>query len=130
MDRGQAELAYTGVGEAVGHVGRADDDVSFFDDDRLVAQLERGLPGLNDEHLRVGVPMELRTDAGPRVHEDDRERNISVLGADEFVGMPGVLQVVELDDQFVVIGQRSLASYGGHASMAGHPPNRIAGLSD
>jgi hypothetical protein len=61
------------------------------DHDRLVADLEGRLAGLDDEHLGVGVPMELRADARLRVHEDDRERDIAVLGADELVRVLRVL---------------------------------------
>ena len=38
--------------------------------------------------------MQLWADPGPGVDEDDRERDVAVLGADEFVGVLGVLEVV------------------------------------
>jgi hypothetical protein len=62
------------------------------------------------------------------VDEDDRERDVAVVGADELVGVPGVLQVVELDHQrmssavgreaggrtVVLVGRRSQALFGVH----------------
>ena len=87
-----------GVRESVGLAGRADDDVAAFDDDRRVADPERRLARLDDEHLGIGMAMELRPDAGSRVDEDHRERDVAVLGADELVGVVGVVKVVEVDD--------------------------------
>ena len=77
-----------GVREAVRHVWRADDHVSPTDDERLIAELERGLPGLDHEDLRVGVPMQLRADAGFGVSRqlfvrlDDRRQEGLRVGAD------------------------------------------------
>jgi hypothetical protein len=48
------------------------------------------------EQLRVGVPMQPRTGTGRRVHEDDRKRDVPVVGADELVGMLVVRKVVEV----------------------------------
>jgi hypothetical protein len=45
------------------------------------------------------VPVQPRAGTGRRVHEDDRERNLPVVGADEFVGVLGVRKVVELHDR-------------------------------
>jgi hypothetical protein len=42
----------------VRHIGRIDDDVAAADDDRLVAELKGRLPGLDHEHLGVGVSMQ------------------------------------------------------------------------
>ena len=55
MDVHEAQLARAGVGEAVRDVGWPDDDVTTFDDDPTIAELERRLTGLNDEHLGVGM---------------------------------------------------------------------------
>ena len=112
MDRRQAELTAACVREAVRLARRAHHDVAALDDDGLVADLERRLPGLDHEYLGVRVPMQLRADTGPRVHEDDRERDVAVLGTDEFVRVLGVRQVVELDDRAMVLGQQSLAPFG------------------
>ena len=43
MDRRLAQLYRASVREAVRHVGRADDDMSPIDDERLIAELERRL---------------------------------------------------------------------------------------
>ena len=64
MDRGQAQLAVAAVREAVGLAGRADDDVSAFDDNRLITDPERCPTGLDDEDLGVRVTMELGAGAG------------------------------------------------------------------
>ena len=126
VDRREAKLARAGVGESVRLTGRADDHVAAIDDDRVVADLERRLAGLDHEHLGVWVAMELRADAGLRVHEDDRERSIVMLGADEFVGVLGVVQVVERDDRRHV---PSLPACGcGFARVTIRPPtHRIGG---
>ena len=86
---------------------RADDDVPLLDDQRSVADPEGGLAGFDDEDLGVRVPVELRAGARLRVDEDDRERDVTVLGADELVGMLGVLEVVEPDDVASGSGIRS-----------------------
>jgi hypothetical protein len=99
VDRGQPQLAQAGIGEAVGLARRADDDVAALDDDRLIADLERRLPGLDDEHLRVRVPMQLRADTRLGVDEDDRKRHLAVLGPDKLVRVPAVLKFIELDDR-------------------------------
>jgi hypothetical protein len=79
-------------------VRRPDHDVPRLDDERLDPELERGLSRVDHEHLGIWVSMELRADAGLRVHEDDRKRDVPVLGTDELVGVPGVVEVIQLDD--------------------------------
>ena len=74
------------------------DEVALANDDRLVAELKGRQPGLDHEHLGVGVPMQPRANARRGVHEDDRERDIAVILTHEFVRMRGVRQVVEPDD--------------------------------
>ena len=86
--------------------------MSPIDDERFFPELERRLARLDNEHLGVGVSMELRADARLGVNEDDRERDVAVLGADEFMGVPAVFEVVELDDRSrlsvpVFLGHRS-----------------------
>ena len=64
--------------------------------DLSIADLERRLAGFDHEDLRIGMPMELRSDAGLGVDEDHRERHLPVVGADELVGVLGVGKVAEL----------------------------------
>jgi hypothetical protein len=71
----------------------------FIDDKGLLADLERGPAGLDDENFDIGMPMELRPDAGFGVNEDDREGHLAVLVADELVGLPAVLEIVERHDR-------------------------------
>src|SRR6185437_16314456 len=99
VDGRQPQLPGPGVREAMRLPRRADDDVAAIDDHRLVADPERGLTGLDDEHLRVWMPVQLRTDPWLRVDEDDREGHVAVLGPDEFVCVLGVGQVVEREDR-------------------------------
>jgi hypothetical protein len=79
--------------------GRADHDVAAVDNDGPVADPERGLAGLDDEHLGIRVAMELGPGAGLRMHQDDAEGNVTVLGADELMCVVGVLKVIEGDDR-------------------------------
>jgi hypothetical protein len=72
-------------------------DVALSDDDGLVADPERRLAGLHDEHLRVGMAVDLRPGAGPRVDEDHRERNV-VVRADQLVAVLRVVELVERND--------------------------------
>ena len=51
--------------EAVRLAGRADDDMTAVHHDGLVADPEGRLARLDDEHLRVGMAVDPRTDAGP-----------------------------------------------------------------
>jgi hypothetical protein len=82
-----------------GTVRRSDHDLPASNHHRLVAELEPGLARFDDEHLGVGVPVQPRAGTGRCVHEDDRERNVPVLGTDELVGVLGVPKVVELHDR-------------------------------
>ena len=119
-----------GVREAVGLAGRADHDVAALDDDRRLADLERRLARLDDEHLGVRVAMELRPDARPRVDEDHRERHVAVLGADELVGVLGVLERLEIDDGShwpSVAGRESSATALGRARSRVRRSRRASG---
>lgn len=53
----------------------------------------RGLARLDDEDLRIWMPVELRADPQTRMDEDHAERYLAVLTAYELVG---VLRVIEL----------------------------------
>ena len=98
MDRDEAELSGSGVREAVGLARRADHDVPLLDGDGLVADAEGRLAGLDDEDLGVGMAMELWADAWLGMDEDDREGHVTVVGPDQLVGVAGVLEIVERDD--------------------------------
>jgi hypothetical protein len=86
------------IDTCAGLAGRADDDMTAMDDGRRVSDPERGLAGLDDEHLGVRVAVELRPDARPGVDEDHRERHVAVIGADELVGVLRVIEIVQVDD--------------------------------
>ena len=79
--------------------GGADDDVPALDHHRSIPDLEGRLPGLDDEHLGIRMPMHLRPDARLRVDEDHAERDVAVLGADEFVRVLGRLKLLERRDR-------------------------------
>lgn len=124
MDGRQAQLAGPGVDEAVCLTRRTDHDMAGLDHHRLVADLEGGLAGLDNEDFGVRVAVKLGPDAGLRMHEDDAERNLSMVSADELVCVHGVLEVVEGDDRSrlsVLIGQRSasLLTWIGQARRPG-----------
>ena len=98
MDRGESQLTGSGVGEPVRHVRGADDDVAGLNDHSLVAKHERGLPGIHDEDLGVRMRVERRTGPRARVDQDDRERDVGVVRADELVAVVSMWQRVERDD--------------------------------
>ncbi len=98
MDGGQSQLPVSTVHEAVRLTRRAHDHVTALDLYRLVADLEPRPPRLDDEHLGIGVSMQLRSDPGPRVDEDHAERNVAVLLPDELMRVLTVLEVLEAED--------------------------------
>jgi len=78
----------------MGLARRADDDMASRDDSPLIADLKRRFARLDQKHFGVGMSMKLRPDSRLRVHEDDRERDIVVVCADELMGMWLVWQFV------------------------------------
>jgi len=98
MDRDQPELATPAVDEAMGLARRADDDMAGWDDQSLLADLKRCLARLDQKHLGVRMSMKLRPDSWLRVHQDDRERNIIVICADELMRVWLVRQFVQTED--------------------------------
>jgi hypothetical protein len=94
VDRDQPELTGPTVHEAVSLARGADDDVASRNDQSLLADLKGRLARLDQKHFGVPMSMELRPDARPRVDEDDRERNIAVVCADELMGVRLVWQFV------------------------------------
>jgi hypothetical protein len=83
----------------VGDVGRADHHLAAADDQGVIAEAEAGLTRFDHKHLCIWVLMNLWAGTGRRVHEDDREGHVPVLGADELVGMLRARKVVEVHDQ-------------------------------
>jgi hypothetical protein len=78
----------------MGLARRADDDVASWDDQSLLADLKSRLARLDQKHFGVRMSMELRPDARLRVDEDNRERDIAVVCADELMGVRLVWQFV------------------------------------
>src|SRR5439155_22868331 len=66
-------------------------------DDLSIPHPECGASALDDEQLRVGMPVQGGTAAGRCVDEEHRHRNV-VVGSDEDVRRLAVGQVVEVDD--------------------------------
>jgi hypothetical protein len=56
------------------------------------------------------MAVELRADTRLGMDEDDREWDLTVLRADELVGVLGVVEVVELDDRASRLRQGCLPS--------------------
>jgi hypothetical protein len=80
------------VDEAKGLARRADDEMPSWDDQSLVADLKGRLARLDQKHFGVRMSMELWPDSRLRVHEDNREGNVVVVCADEFIGVRLVWQ--------------------------------------
>ena len=79
VDRGDPQLRLSRVGEAMSAHRGGDEDVSGDRRQLEVVDLEAGLSGVDDEHLRVGVAVKQRTCAGPVVDEEQRDRQPAVL---------------------------------------------------
>jgi hypothetical protein len=80
VDGHQTQFASAGVDECMRLPRRTYDDVTTVDDNRLVADSECGLARLDHEDLGVRVAMELGPCTGLRMHDDDAEGNVTVLG--------------------------------------------------
>ena len=83
----------------------ADDDMARLDERRLVADPERRLARLDDEDLGIRMAVELRADARRGVDEDQRERQVPEIRADELVGVLRVIEPVERDDRGALLAQ-------------------------
>ena len=94
-----AQLRLSGVGEAMSAHRGSDEDVSRGRRQPDVVDLEAGLPGVDDEHLRVRVAVKQRACAGPVVDEEQRDRQPAVLGADEPMGLRRAREVIVADAQ-------------------------------
>ena len=66
---------------------RSRDDMASWHHKPLRADLKCRLTRLDQKHFGVRMSMQLRPDPRLRVHQDDRERNIAVIRADELVGV-------------------------------------------
>jgi hypothetical protein len=77
MNGGESQRATTGVRESVWDPGRTDDDMTARHHGLPVTKLERGLAGLDEEHLDVRVAVELRATSRWRVHH--RSTSVSIL---------------------------------------------------
>jgi hypothetical protein len=127
MDRCQAQLAGPGVGEAMGDVRGSDHDRSATNNHSVVAELEAGLARLDDEYFWIGVLVQPRAGTRRRVHEDDRERNVSVVCTDELVRVLGVRKVVELHDRGHLVtppGMKNSMTRVRLRRVGRHPPRR------
>jgi hypothetical protein len=94
VDRDQPELTLPAVDETMGLARWTDDDTASRDDQSLLTDLKCCLARLDQEHFSVRMSMELRPDSRLRVHEDDGERDIVVVCADELMGVWLVWQLV------------------------------------
>jgi hypothetical protein len=95
VDGDEPQLPGTAVRESVWDIRGANDYVTKRYDELSVAELKRRLSGLHDEHLRVGMPVQLRTLARCTVDKDHRERHLAMLRADPFMEAIGMGQLVE-----------------------------------
>jgi hypothetical protein len=84
--RGDAQLLVSGVGEAMSGMRGGDQDVSCRRDEPRPVDLELGPAGVDDEQLGIGVAMQERTRARPIVDEEERDRQTTVICANELMG--------------------------------------------
>jgi hypothetical protein len=87
VDRYEPELVGTGVDEAMRRATLRDHDVTTLHFDLILPKAEPRPAGFDNEYFRVWVAMEARPYARRRLDQDDRERHVTVLGADELAGM-------------------------------------------
>jgi hypothetical protein len=128
VDGHQAQLAGPGVDECVRLPRRAYYHVATLDDDSLVSNPECGLARLDHKYLGVRVAMELGSNTGLCMHKDDAEGNVTVLSADEFVRVVGVLEVIVGDDRSrwsVLLGQGSPSGWRINLDCAGRRSARL-----
>jgi hypothetical protein len=94
MNCDQPELTRPTVDETVRLARGADDYMAGWDHKSLRANLKCRLTRLDQKHLGVRMSMQLRPDTRLRVNQDDRERNLPVICADELMGVRLVRQRV------------------------------------
>jgi len=80
-------------------VGRCDDDLPTFGDDLGAVNLERRPSGLDNEHLWIGMPVQVGSGARNRVHEDERHGKLAVVSADERVRVLPMRRVLHVDER-------------------------------
>jgi hypothetical protein len=86
VDARHRQLAGTGIREAVDGPRRRDDDVAGGRGHRRAVELEKGLAGVEDEDLGVGVTVGLRAITRPIVDQEQRDRDVPVVMAAEDIG--------------------------------------------
>ena len=74
-------------------VGRSDDDLTTLANELAAIDAERRLAMFNDKHLRIWMPMHVRSSARRAMHQDQRDRYVE-MGANELMRVPGVWQSV------------------------------------